>query len=156
MESRWLLETARVFEEVVDRGGKEVSSRRLKQSVPADPASHRTSYYALEVSGAGLYGSCESWNQYLLHSLPVTYDAKVLNSVQLITETGQVQSAVKSITCSDPAISTQLVEALVSPFHGDNPALRVNVSLFCDAQQWVVQDCYPQQGAGAAYTVQYS
>jgi hypothetical protein len=137
MQTKWMMETASVFENTIRMGSEQ-----------------RTSYYALEVSSEPLYGSCESWNNYLVHSLPATLNSKVFHSLTLTTETGEVQSLVSVVTCSDQAISTEIVNVLSSPLLRDNTTVPLNVSITCDRHEWVIHDCYAPNTYG--YEVQPS
>ena len=117
--------------------------------------SDRVSYFATEVSGSNLYGSCESWNHYLRFTLPATRDAKVIDSLRFVAQYGELGATAHTTTCSDAAISNELIDLLARPLIGHQPQHRINASVVCDNHRWVVRDCFPGD-ADAVYSVQAS
>jgi hypothetical protein len=73
IETKWQNEAASLF-------GLKITS----------PQPYRTSYYAMDVSGKDVYGSCESWNSYLVDSLRTTHESKRFTAMSLIVESGEV------------------------------------------------------------------
>lgn len=120
METRWRDEVDAVYEQFL-----------------TEPQPHRTSYFAAEVSGSALYGSCNSWNNYLMHSLAIKHRSKVVSSIALLVEVGEVESAVTVISCDESAVAQALIDALASPF----TRRAARLSFTCGAHQWMVQDC---------------
>jgi hypothetical protein len=116
------------------------------------PLPHRTSYYALEASGAGLLGSCDSWHTYLTYALPEILASKVVSSLALDTERGALNSTVSSYECHDEALVLQMTELLAMPLPRNRTSAFVNASVQCSGHRWVIQDCMPGQGYTVAST----
>jgi hypothetical protein len=111
--------------------------------------SDRTSYYAMDVSGENLYGSCESWNAYILASLWTTRKAKALDRLELTVQAAESNALPTVYTCTDATAVVLIVDQLVanSPGHSTGATSAIP----CGDVNWVVEDC--RVGPEAAYSM---
>jgi hypothetical protein len=112
---------------------------------------YRTSYYAMDVSGESLYGSCESWNAYWSDSLRTTRHAKAINKLELIVQTAESYARPTVYTCDDPESVIGIVDKLVSAPKMSLQGNLTRTSITCGGEEWVVEDC--KTGASAEYSL---
>jgi hypothetical protein len=136
VETDWMNETATAF------------SRYVSASV-AD----RSSYYTMEVNSVSIFGDCQSWTDYLTHSLRVTRRAKVFHSLSFVSESGREEVNSVAYTCSDPARTDEFMQALSAPL---GASVAVNVTLVCGGHTWVARDCVVPVDSRAAHVANVS
>jgi hypothetical protein len=112
------------------------------------PNTQRTSYYAMDVSGESLYGSCESWNAYVTSSLLTTREAKAIDKLEFIVQTAESYARAKTYACTDAAAAVRIVDALIAPPLSQLDALLgdgLRKKIECSDTLWVVEDCHTDQ-----------
>jgi hypothetical protein len=100
----------------------------------------RATYFALDVSGAALYGSCASWNLFTRRTLVTTDKARVINHLEYVVQATEPYNDPVVFVCADLAAVQSVVAALVAPQLSKRG--NYTVRTLCGGVAWVVHECF--------------